>query len=47
VALASKGSIQEKGEKKKNKDLSKVKCFRCGDFGHYSNKCLQRKKDKL
>ena len=44
VALTSKGPSQGHGEKKK--DLSKVKCFRCDEFGHYSTQCLQRKKDK-
>lgn len=37
VAFASKGPSQGQGEqKKKKKDLSKVKCFRCGELGHYS-----------
>ena len=48
VALSSKGPSQghgSQGEKKK-KDLSKVKCFRRGKFGHYSTQCPQRKKDK-
>jgi len=37
VALASKSPSQKQGEqKKKKKDLSKVKCFRGGEFGHYS-----------
>ena len=31
VALGSEG----KQEKWKNKDLSKIKCFRCGEMGHY------------
>ena len=22
-----------------NKDLSTLKCFRCGEMGHYANKC--------
>jgi len=36
VVLASKGLSQRQGEqkKKKKKDLSKVKCFRCGELSH-------------
>ena len=45
LALALKGPSQGHGEKKK-KDLSKVKCFRCGEFGHYNTQCPLRKKDK-
>ena len=33
VALTSVG----KQEKRKKKDLSKVKCFHCGELGHYVN----------
>ena len=33
AALASAG----KKEKRKKKDLSKVKCFHCGELGHYAN----------
>ena len=33
VALASKG----KQEKRKKKYLSKVKCFHCGELGHYAS----------
>lgn len=28
------------------KDLSKVNCFRCGEFGHYNTECPLRNKDK-
>ena len=31
---------------KKKKDLSKVKCFGCHEFGHYVSDCLERKKGK-
>ena len=33
AALASAG----KEEKRKKKDLSKVKCFHCGELGHFAN----------
>lgn len=49
VALTCKGS-KAKGKKrqgevesslkgKKKKDLSKIKCFHCLEFGHYATKC--------
>ena len=55
VTLASKGKAKkgpslgqgsQGGGEKKKKDLSKIKSFRCVEFGHYSTWCLQRKKDK-
>ena len=53
VALAGKGKAKKgsskgsnpQGEKKK-KDLSKVKCYGCHEFGHYVSDCPQRKKGK-
>ena len=45
VAPASKGPSQGQGERRK-KDLSKVKCFRCGKLVLYSSQCPLKKKDK-
>ena len=39
VALASEG----KQEKRKKKDLSKIKCFHCGEMGHYVTQCPRKK----
>lgn len=41
MALASEG----KQEKRKKKDLSKIKCFHYGKMGHYATQC-PRKKNK-
>lgn len=56
-ALASKGD-KAKGKKsargaksnskgRKEKDLSKIRCFLYHQFGHYASKCPQRKKGSL
>ena len=41
AALASK-----KQQGKKKKDLSKIRCFRCGELGHFATTFPLRKKDK-
>ena len=39
AALTSEG----KQEKRKKKDLSKVKCFHCRELGHYVTQCTRKK----
>ena len=41
AALASK-----KQQGKKKHDLSNIKCFRCGELGHFATNSPLRKKDK-
>ena len=41
TALASKGQ-----QKQKKKDLSKIKCFWCGEMGIYATQCPLKKNDK-
>jgi hypothetical protein len=40
----SKG--KREGSSSRKKDLSKLKCFRCHQWGDYANKCLKYKKGK-
>ena len=43
VALIAK---KGKGKMKVEKDLSKVRCYACNEFGHYAGHCPSKKKKK-
>lgn len=38
-------AVRIKGKQKK--DLHKLNCFSCGEYGHYSTKCLKKKKREM
>ena len=43
AAVALKGQQEQRRRKE---DVSKIKCFKCGEMGQYATQCPLKKKDK-
>lgn len=40
-------NLEKSREARKNFDLNNIKCFKCGNMGHFANKCREQNKKEL
>jgi len=38
-------ALTSKGQHKRKKNISKIKCFKCGEMGHYNTQCPLKKRE--